>query len=51
MQVFENVKFINFSLIKNNKKKPVESMDMQLIFLSRSMERQAGHDGKAVVID
>ena len=36
---------------KKNKKKTVPSRDMWLIFLSRSMERQAGHDGKTDVID
>ena len=34
---------------KQNKKKAVESRDMKLIFLPRSMERQAGHDGKTVI--
>ena len=32
-------------------KKALQSSDMRLNFLSRSMERQAGHDGKTVVID
>ena len=51
-QVFENVKFVIFQYHrKQNKKKAVESRDTRLIFLSRSMERQAGHDGKTVVID
>ena len=36
---------------KQDKKKAVESRDILLILLSRSMERQAGHDGKTVVID
>ena len=31
---------------KKNKKKTVESRDIWLIFLSRSTERQARHDGK-----
>ena len=36
---------------KKNLKKLVESRTMQLIFLTRWMERQAGHDGKTVVIN
>ena len=36
---------------KKNKKKTVESRDIWLIFLSRSTERQAGHNGKTVAID
>ena len=36
---------------KQNKKKTLESRDMRLIFLSRSMERQAGRNGKTVVTD
>ena len=36
---------------KKNKKKTVESSDIWLIFLSRSMEKQAGHYGKTGVID
>ena len=35
---------------KKNKKRTVESRDIQLMFLSRSTERKAGHDGKTVVI-
>ena len=35
---------------KKNKEKVVELRDIQL-FLSGSAERQAGHDGKTVVID
>ena len=31
---------------KKNKKKTVESRDIRLMFLSKSRERQAGHDGK-----
>ena len=51
-QVFENFEFINFSpKEKKNKKKIVESRDIWLMFLARSTERQAGHDGKTVVID
>ena len=34
-----------------NKKKIVESRGIELMFLSRSTERQAGHNGKTVVID
>ena len=37
--------------ISNNKKKTVESSDIRLTFLSRSTEKQAGHDGKTAVID
>ena len=36
---------------KKNKKKTVESSDIWLIFLSRSMEKQAGHYGKTGVVD
>ena len=36
---------------KKNKKKTVKLKDIQLMFLSRSVERQAGHDGKTFVID
>ena len=36
---------------KKNEKETVESGDIQLMFLSRSTERQAGHDGETVVID
>ena len=36
---------------KKNEKKTVESRDIRLIFLSRSTERQAGHNGKTVAID
>ena len=36
---------------KKNKEKTVESRDIRLMFLSRLTERQAGHDGKTVVID
>ena len=36
---------------KKNKEKAVESRDIQLMFLSRSTERQVGHDGKTVAID
>ena len=36
---------------KKNKKKTVESTDVWRMFLSRSTERQAGHDGKTFVID
>ena len=51
-QVFENFEFTNFSpKEKKNKKKAVESRDIRLMFLSRSTERQAGHDGKTVAID
>ena len=51
-QVFENFEFINFSpKEKKNKKKIVESRDLRLMFLSGSTERQAGHNGKTVVID
>ena len=32
-----------------NKKNTVELRDMRLIILSRSMERQAGHNGKSLV--
>ena len=35
---------------KKNKKKTVESRDIRP-FLSRSRERQVGHDGKTIVID
>ena len=35
---------------KKNKKKTIESRDIQLMFLSRTTERKAGHDGKTVVI-
>ena len=35
---------------KKNKTK-IQSRDFWLMFLSRSTERQAGHDGKTVVID
>ena len=49
--VFENFEFINFSPPKKkNKKKTVESRDIRLMFLSKSTERQAGHDGKTVAI-
>ena len=34
-----------------NKKKIVESRGIELMFLSRSTERQAGLNGKTVVID
>ena len=34
-----------------NKKNTVELRDMRLITLSRSMERQAGHNGKSLVND
>ena len=51
-QVFENFEFISFSpKEKRITKKTVESRDIRLMFLSRSTERQAGHDGKTVVID
>ena len=33
------------------KEKTVESSGIQLMFLSRSTEKQAGHDGKTIVID
>ena len=36
---------------KKNKEDTVESRDIRLMFLLRSTERQAGHDGKTVVID
>ena len=36
---------------KKPKKNPVESRKIRLMFLSRSTERQAGRDGKTVVID
>ena len=36
---------------KRNKKKTVESRDVRLIFLSRSTEREAGHDGTTFFID
>ena len=36
---------------KQNKKKTLESRDVRLIFLSRSVERQAGRNGKTVVTD
>ena len=39
------------TLIKKNKKKTVESRDIRLMFLLRLTERQAGHDGKTVVIN
>ena len=54
-QIFENFEFIHFSSNKlkrkKNKKKTVEPSDIRLMFLSRSTERQVGHDGKTVVID
>ena len=35
---------------KKNKKKIVESRDIWLMFLSRSIERQAGHDNKMLLL-
>ena len=57
MIIYNFKKFINFVytlsvlIFTCNKKDTVESRDIRLIFLSRSTERQAGHDGKTVVID
>ena len=39
-QVFQNFEFLNFS----HYKKTVESRDIQLMFLSRTTKKQAGHD-------
>ena len=36
---------------KKNKKKTVESREIQIMILSRSTKRQAGHNEKTVVID
>ena len=36
---------------KKNKKKTVESMEIQIMILSRSTKRQEGHNEKTVVID
>ena len=36
---------------KKNKKKTVKSSDTWLMFLSKSTEKQASHNGKIVVID
>ena len=50
-QVFENFKFKCQPIRKKNMKKTVKSRNIQLMFLSRPMERQAGCAGKTVVID
>ena len=56
--MFANSKFLKIFKVyefqpqrKKNKKKTVESREIRLMFLSRSTERQVGHDGKSVVID
>ena len=36
---------------KKNKKKTDELRDIRLMFLSRSTEKQAGHNGETVAID
>ena len=51
MEIFENFKFINFSPKEKRIRKRLESRDIRLIFLSRSTERQAGHNGRTVAID
>ena len=38
-------------LKEKENEKAVESRDIPLLFLSRSKERQAGHDGKTVAFD
>ena len=38
--IFANAKFLKIL------KKTIESRDIRLMFLSRSTEKQAGHDGK-----
>ena len=52
MAKFWKFRVYKFQYQRNkNKKKIVESRGIELMFLSRSTERQAGHNGKTVGID
>ena len=51
MASFWKFAFINFNPKDKRLRKRQLNQGMRLIFLSRSMEKQAGHNGKTVVID